>query len=121
MRFLEAGCVFSEFGTSRRHDFYTQVSVLGGLVKASKEAQRRGLPSKLSGTSNVHLAMRFNIPLNIPPVGIMAHEWFMGIAAITDNYTTPSEEALCCWIGCFCEGVLGIALTDTLGTPEWYT
>lgn len=115
MRLLEAGCIFSEFGTRRRRDYHTQALVFRGLVKASKEAQKRGFPGKLSGTSNVHLAMRFNLP----PIGTVAHEWFMGIAAITNDYQTATEEALRRWVGCFGEGVLGIALTDTFGTPEF--
>ena len=115
MRLLEAGCVFSEFGTRRRRDYHTQALVFRGLTKASKEAEKRGLQGKLSGTSNVHLAMRFGIP----PVGTVAHEWFMGTAAIVGDYSNASEEALSRWVGCFGEGVLGIALTDTFGTPEF--
>ncbi|KAH6853600.1 Quinolinate phosphoribosyl transferase [Chaetomium sp. MPI-CAGE-AT-0009] len=117
MRLLEAGCVFSEFGTRRRRDYHTQALVFRGLTKASKEAEKRGLPGKLSGTSNVHLAMRFNIP----PVGTVAHEWFMGTAAIVGDYRKATEEALRHWVGCFGEGVLGIALTDTFGTPDFLT
>lgn len=112
---LEAGCVFSEFGTRRRRDYHTQALVFRGLVQASEHGQKHGLPGKLSGTSNVHLAMRFGIP----PVGTVAHEWFMGIAAIKNDYPRATEEALRHWIGCFGEGVLGIALTDTFGTPEF--
>lgn len=115
IRLLEAGCVFSEFGTRRRRDYHTQALVFRGLTKASKEAEKRGYKGKLSGTSNVHLAMRFGIP----PVGTVAHEWFMGIAAIVGDYKLATEEALCRWVGCFGEGVLGIALTDTFGTPEF--
>ncbi len=115
MRLLEAGCVLSEFGTRRRRDYHTQALVFRGLVQASREAEKRGLAGKLAGTSNVHLAMRFNIP----PVGTVAHEWFMGIAALTERYQHATEEALCRWVGCFGEGVLGIALTDTFGTPEF--
>lgn len=115
MRLLEAGCVFSEFGTRRRRDYHTQALVFRGLTKAAKEAEKRGLPGKLSGTSNVHLAMRFNIP----PVGTVAHEWFMGIAAIINDYSAATEEALRRWVGCYGPGVLGIALTDTFGTPEF--
>lgn len=114
-RLLEAGCVFSEFGTRRRRDYHTQALVFRGLVRASKEAEGRGQPGKLSGTSNVHLAMRFGIP----PVGTVAHEWFMGIAAIKNEYSRATEDALQHWVGCFGEGVLGIALTDTFGTPEF--
>ncbi len=114
MRLLEAGCITSEFGTRRRRDYHTQALVFRGLVKASKEAQAKGYPGKLSGTSNVHLAMRFNIP----PVGTVAHEWFMGIAAIFDDYSNATEEALRHWVGCFGSN-LAIALTDTFGTPEF--
>ncbi len=57
--------------------------------------------------------MRFGIP----PVGTVAHEWFMGVAAITGNYETATTTALSYWVGCFGEGILGIALTDTFGTP----
>jgi nicotinate phosphoribosyltransferase len=113
MRLLEAGCIVSEFGTRRRRDYHTQALVFRGLVKAKKEGERRGLPGKISGTSNVHLAMRFGIP----PIGTVAHEWFMGVAAITGDYKTATTTALQYWVGCFGEGVLGIALTDTFGTP----
>jgi nicotinate phosphoribosyltransferase len=112
IKLLEAGCITSEFGTRRRRDYHTQALVFRGFVKASKVGQERGLPGKISGTSNVHLAMRFNLP----PVGTVAHEWFMGIAAIVDDYPNATEAALQRWIGCFGEGVLGIALTDTFGT-----
>ncbi|KAI5292584.1 nicotinate phosphoribosyltransferase [Ascosphaera atra] len=43
----------------------------------------------------------------------------MGIAAITDNYEDASELGLRYWVGTFGEGVLGIALTDTFGTPAF--
>ncbi|KAF3762233.1 nicotinate phosphoribosyltransferase [Cryphonectria parasitica EP155] len=115
LKLLEAGCIFSEFGTRRRRDYHTQALVFRGLVQASEQGSQRGLPGKLSGTSNVHLAMRFGIP----PVGTVAHEWFMGIAAIKNDYARATAEALRHWVSCFGEGVLGIALTDTFGTPEF--
>ncbi|KEY68347.1 hypothetical protein S7711_01125 [Stachybotrys chartarum IBT 7711] len=114
MRLLEAGCVTSEFGTRRRRDYHTQALVFRGLVRASKEAEAKGLPGKLSGTSNVHLAMRFGIP----PVGTVAHEWFMGIAAKTGDYKSATEIALRHWVSCFGTR-LAIALTDTFGTHEF--
>lgn len=113
MRLLEGGCIVSEFGTRRRRDYHTQALVFRGLTKAKKEGEKQGLPGKISGTSNVHLAMRFGIP----PIGTVAHEWFMGVAAITNDYERATETALSYWVGCFGEGVLGIALTDTFGTP----
>ncbi|KAL6919044.1 hypothetical protein ACHAPO_004156 [Fusarium lateritium] len=114
LQLLEAGCVTSEFGTRRRRDYHTQALVFRGLVQASKEAEKKGFPGKLSGTSNVHLAMRFNIP----PVGTVAHEWFMGVAAIIGDYKQATEVALRHWVACF-GTKLAIALTDTFGTQEF--
>ncbi|EQL03503.1 polyketide synthase [Ophiocordyceps sinensis CO18] len=114
MQLLEAGCTTSEFGTRRRRDYHTQALVFRGLVKASKEAAAKGFPGKLSGTSNVHLAMRFGIL----PVGTVAHEWFMGTAAIIGDYNKATEEALRYWVSCFGTS-LAIALTDTFGTQEF--
>ncbi|KAH8682281.1 Quinolinate phosphoribosyl transferase [Xylariales sp. PMI_506] len=115
IQLLKAGCITSEFGTRRRRDYHTQALVFRGFVKASEQGKKDGLPGKISGTSNVHLAMRFNLP----PVGTVAHEWFMGTAAILNDYESATEEALQRWVGCFGEGVLGIALTDTFGTPAF--
>lgn len=114
MELLEAGCIVSEFGTRRRRDYHTQALVFRGLVAASREAELKGYTGKLSGTSNVHLAMRFGLA----PVGTVAHEWFMGTAAIIGDYKRATEEALRHWIGCFGTN-LSIALTDTFGTREF--
>ncbi|KXT04329.1 hypothetical protein AC578_7972 [Pseudocercospora eumusae] len=116
-RLLEAGCVFSEFGTRRRRDYKTHEIVIQGLVAAQKEANSngKGWKGKLSGSSNVHLAMRYGLN----PVGTVAHEWFMGIAAVTQDYANANEKGLQYWIGTFGRGVLGIALTDTFGTPNF--
>ncbi|EFE44392.1 hypothetical protein TRV_00807 [Trichophyton verrucosum HKI 0517] len=112
---LENGCIFSEFGTRRRRDYHTQNLVMEGLTRAAKKGAEEGFKGKLAGTSNVHFAMKYGID----PVGTVAHEWYMGIAAITDNYENANEIALRYWLGCFGEGVLGIALTDTFGTPTF--
>ncbi|KAI9706679.1 MAG: nicotinate phosphoribosyltransferase [Candelina mexicana] len=112
---LEHGCLFSEFGSRRRRDYHTQELVLQGLCRAASEGKKRGWRGKLTGTSNVHFAMKFGVP----PVGTVAHEWLMGIAAITNNYENANEVGLRYWVGTFGEGVLGIALTDTFGTPTF--
>lgn len=114
-RLMENSCIFSEFGTRRRRDYHTQDLVLQGLTRATTTATANGWKGKLSGSSNVHFAMKYGIP----PVGTVAHEWFMGIASIKNDYEHANESALRYWVGCFGEGVLGIALTDTFGTPSF--
>jgi nicotinate phosphoribosyltransferase len=115
LRLLEAGCSFSEFGSRRRRDYKTHDLVMQGLQQAKDEAIKRSFPGKWAGTSNVHMAMKHNVS----PVGTVAHEWFMGIAAITNDYSKANETALQYWSGTFGRGVLSIALTDTFGTPDF--
>ncbi|KLJ08127.1 nicotinate phosphoribosyltransferase [Blastomyces silverae] len=112
---LEHRCIFSEFGTRRRRSYHTQSLVMRGLCRAAADGKEKGWKGVLSGTSNVHFAMKHGVAA----VGTVAHEWYMGIAAITDNYENANELALRYWLGCFGEGVLGIALTDTFGTPAF--
>lgn len=101
MHLLENECIFSEFGSRRRRDYHTQDLVIQGLVKARDEAISKGTKGKLQGTSNVHFAMRYGLQ----PVGTVAHEWFMGVAAILNNYEDASELALRFWVDTFGEGV----------------
>ncbi|KAF2856767.1 nicotinate phosphoribosyltransferas-like protein [Plenodomus tracheiphilus IPT5] len=112
---LEGGCIFSEFGSRRRRDYHTQDLVLQGLRRAADEGAKAGWAGKLSGTSNVHFAMKHGLV----PIGTVAHEWFMGVAAITNNYENANEIALEYWTATFGAGVLSIALTDTFGTPTF--
>lgn len=112
---LEGGCTFSEFGTRRRRDYHTQDLVVQGLCRATVEAKSQGWSGKLSGTSNVHFAHKHGLV----PIGTVAHEWFMGVAAITDDYENANEIALRYWTATFGEGVLAVALTDTFGTPTF--
>lgn len=101
LKLLEHGCVFSEFGSRRRRDYHTQDLVMTGLSRAAEEAKSQGLSGVFTGTSNVHFAMKYDVN----PVGTVAHEWYMTIAAITDDYPNANELALRYWLGCFGEGV----------------
>ncbi|KAI5803936.1 Quinolinate phosphoribosyl transferase [Geopyxis carbonaria] len=113
VQLIENGCLFSEFGTRRRRSYHTQELVLKGLVRAQEA--HKGSSGRLTGTSNVHFAHRFGLD----PIGTVAHEWFMGIAAVTQSYTTANETGLREWVSCFGKGTLSIALTDTFGTPQF--
>ena len=112
---LEGGCIVSEFGSRRRRDYHTQDLVLQGLRRAADEGQKADWPGKLTGSSNVHFAMKHDLL----PIGTVAHEWFMGVAAITNDYENANQTALEYWTATFGEGVLSIALTDTFGTPTF--
>ncbi|KAF8446504.1 Quinolinate phosphoribosyl transferase [Terfezia claveryi] len=117
VRLLRGGCVFSEFGTRRRRSYATQEMVLRGLMKAAEEHKQNNINTggNFIGTSNVHFAHRFDLN----PIGTVAHEWFMGIAAITQNYLTANLVGLEKWLSCFKAVVLSIALTDTFGTEQF--
>jgi nicotinate phosphoribosyltransferase len=105
---LQNGCLFSEFGSRRRRDYHTQDLVMTGLCKAAEEGRKEGWKGQLTGTSNVHFAMRHGVA----PVGTVAHEWYMAIAAITNNYEDANELALRYWLGCFGKGVRWTWFTD---------
>ena len=117
-RLLKAGCIFSELGTRRRRSYRTHLAVLKGLIAGAQSGdiqndQTRGC---FLGTSNVHLAMRFGLK----PIGTVAHEWFMAIAALTDDYENANQHALRHWTGMVKAGVTPIAVTDTFGTPSFF-
>ena len=96
------GCLFSEFGSRRRRDYHTHDLVLRGLKQGSEEfGGKPRSPGKLTGTSNVHFAMKHGIP----PVGTVAHEFFMAVAAVTNDYEHANEASLRYWIGTYGEGV----------------
>lgn len=98
---IKGGCAFSEFGSRRRRDYHTQDLVMQGLCRAAKEGSEKGWDGKFIGTSNVHFAMKYNVS----PIGTVAHEWYMGIAAITNDYENANEIASRYWIGRFGVGV----------------
>jgi nicotinate phosphoribosyltransferase len=123
---IENGCTFSEFGSRRRRDYATQDMVLQGILQAVEEAQHTseaGISSssgnvqqgKFTGTSNVHFAMKYGCA----PIGTVAHEWTMGIAACSDDPASANEAALRYWVQAFGRGTLAIALTDTFGTEDF--
>ncbi|KAF9466444.1 nicotinate phosphoribosyltransferase [Collybia nuda] len=109
---FEADCVFSEFGTRRRRSYHTQDIVLQELVRASKNiSDHKG---SLIGTSNVHFAHKYGIS----PIGTIAHEWFMGVAAMK-GYENTNSISLNMWEEVYPDSIL-VALTDTFTTGSFF-
>ncbi|TCJ14453.1 nicotinate phosphoribosyltransferase [Flaviaesturariibacter flavus] len=101
----DLGVTIAEFGTRRRHSYSVQDLVVAALKKYG---------TTFVGTSNVHLAMKHGVK----PIGTHAHEWFMFHAA-RYGYRMANPVALDHWVDVY-RGELGIALTDTFTTAEFY-
>jgi nicotinate phosphoribosyltransferase len=101
----ELGVTIAEFGTRRRHSFHVHQLVVTALKKYGKT---------FVGTSNVHLAM----VNGTKPIGTHAHEWFMFHAA-KYGFKMANSLALEHWTDVY-RGDLGIALSDTFTTDEFY-
>ena len=63
----------------------------------------------------MHLAQRYDLA----PVGTIAHEWIMGIAAI-EGYAGSNARAMELWDVTYPSGALSIALTDTFSTKPFF-
>lgn len=111
-KMVDAGCAVTDFGTRRRRSYHAQDLVLSALADASRSSS----PGKgrLAGTSNVHFAMKYGLQ----PVGTIAHEMIMGVAALS-GYPGSNGRVLDLWEDLY-KGELTIALTDTFSTkPFW--
>ncbi len=105
-RLIEAGCMFSDFGTRRRLSYRAQHT----CVKAMAEYGARVTgPGRFVGTSNVWLAKEFNLT----PIGTMAHELICAIAGMYGPQMA-NHLAMEMWSGTY-RGALGTFLYDTYG------
>jgi nicotinate phosphoribosyltransferase len=97
---------YADFGSRRRFSFNNHERVVKNMVKHGSHC--------FVGTSNVYLAMENNLK----PIGTMAHEWIMAIAAIY-GYKMSNDVAFRFWTETY-GGDLGIALTDTFTTTVFF-
>lgn len=109
------GAPFIEFGTRRRFQRGWQEYVVEKLAIK----KRAGLLPGFVGTSNVHLARKFELP----PIGTFAHEMFMvysGIYRDSDESLRDSHNrVLRDWHDRYGDR-LSVALTDTYGSDFFF-
>ena len=97
--------IFSEFGTRRRFSSDLHEAVVARL--------KRDCPKYCAGTSNVWLAMKYNLI----PVGTFPHEWMMFHSGVF-GYKRANYLGLEDWIKVY-DGALGTALIDTFTTASF--
>ena len=133
---VHAGIFYSEFGSRRRRSYETHRIVLQGLIRGEREVRKSTSSSsdingstsiakgKLLGTSNVHFAQMYNLA----PLGTVAHEWTMAIAAL-EGYDGVNLTSLIKWDQVYAPPAftprapaedLTIALTDTFSTEVFW-
>lgn len=105
-RLIDGECTFSEFGTRRRRSHDSQKLVVQVIADHFKDSKH------FLGTSNVHFAQLFNLT----PVGTVAHELTMGVAAYLNDYQLANLRSMEKWIDTVGHEHAGVALTDTFGT-----
>ncbi|KAF8339683.1 Quinolinate phosphoribosyl transferase [Cantharellus anzutake] len=119
IKLFEEGVLLSEFGTRRRRSLKTQKLVIEGLIRANETLRGdKKSTGELKGTSNVHLARLYNLT----PIGTIAHEWTMGVAAVK-GYDAPNMTALSLWEAVYPPeptNALHIALTDTFTSHVFF-
>ena len=93
---------FFDFGVRRRFSGEWQDEVVATLA--------RELPQFFKGTSNVHLARKYNLV----PIGTMAHEYLQAFQAFPVRLRDFQKAALEDWVQEY-RGDLGTALTDVVG------
>ncbi len=105
-RLLDAGCVYSDFGTRRRASFKAEDTVVRAMKDCSLSKKWSG---KFVGTSNIYLAMKYDLI----PVGTMAHEFVCAIGGMYGPQMA-NHIAMNSWRNTF-RGALGTYLYDSFG------
>lgn len=115
IKLIENQVFFSEFGTRRRRNAETQDIVVRAISKASSDSKK----STLIGTSNVYLAMKYNLDCS----GTLAHEWIMGISELfgPNGLKNANKNAMDQWLKVYPpeNGYFQVVLSDTFTTKAF--
>lgn len=106
-RLINAGCVFTDFGTRRRASFEAQETVVKAMKACQNEMHRCN--GRFVGTSNVYFAMKYDLT----PIGTMGHEMICAIAGMYGPQMA-NHIAMRVWSKTY-RGALGTYLYDTYG------
>lgn len=97
------GVPFADMGTRRRRHYDVHSLVVEEFSRFTN----------FVGTSNVHLARRYNVR----PIGTQSHQWYM-VHQVLHGIRHSNKAALEAWNSVY-RGRLGIALSDTLGVDAF--
>lgn len=113
-RLVEAKCPFSEFGTRRRRSRDIQRLVAKAISDSVGPTSANPSPFFI-GSSNVAIARE----MGFKPVGTVAHELIMGVAAYDNDCINANQRSMEVWVDTVGPDHTGVALTDTYGTQYY--
>ena len=116
IRLLEAGCVFSDFGTRRRASFKAQEVAVRALHDAYKSRDWSDTGGRFLGSSNPYFCMTID-PENMKPAGTIAHEASLAIGAIY-GISQAHKILSKAWINTY-NGECGIYLPDSFSVKTF--
>lgn len=115
-RIWESGLTLGDMGTRRRFSFQHQERVIDALIQSYEEvkAETGGHCGKFTGTSNVYLAMKKNIPC----LGTMSHQC-ISFEEIVSGVFECNYNVMSKWSEVY-DGNVGIFLYDCFGDDVFF-
>jgi len=115
-RIWESGLTLGDMGTRRRFSFRHQECVIDALIQSYEEvkAETGGHCGKFTGTSNVYLAMKKNIPC----LGTMSHQC-ISFEEIVSGVFECNYNVMSKWSEVY-DGNVGIFLYDCFGDNVFF-
>lgn len=111
---LTGGLTIGDMGTRRRFSFEHHDNVIAAFKTISELDKQSNYPGKFTGTSNVYLAMKYNLV----PLGTMSHQ----IISFEENVTGVNEcnyNVMKKWSDVY-DASLGIFLYDCFGDDIFF-